>query len=165
MLFEDFFQLRSVRGHYLFTDNFVWPLFKPYFLSTNRRQENEHSFVELFNRLSIGKATSEDISILSKRLLNLYPDVCTDNMLHIYQTLREVREFNEDIQKKVNPNVRTHEATHTFSPFHVSSSGQTVPDDLIPADDRQGVGYHEGYQCHLEQELCYYEIYVQKRDL
>lgn len=62
-------------------------------------------------------------------------------------------------RKKVNPNVRTHEATHTFSPFNVSFSGQTVPDDLIPADDRQGVGYH------LEQELCYYEIYVQKRDL
>lgn len=96
---------------------FFWPLFKPYFLSTNKRQENEHSFVELFNRLSIGKATSEDISILSKRLLNLYPDVCTDNMLHIYQTLREVREFNEDIQKKVNPNVRTHECNTYFFSF------------------------------------------------
>lgn len=117
-------------------------MFKPYFLSTNKRQENEHSFVELLNRLCIGKATSEDISTLSKRLLNLYPDVCTENMLHIYPTLREVREFNEDIQKKVNPNFHTHEATHTLSPFNVSSPGQTVPDDLIPADDRQGVGLH-----------------------
>lgn len=68
-------------------------------------------------------------------------------------------------KKKVNPNFHTHEATHTFSSFNVSSPGQTVPDDLIPADDRQGVGYHEGYQYHLEQELCFYEIYVQKRDL
>lgn len=115
-------------------------MFKPYFLSTNKRQENGHSFVEFLNRLRIGKATSEDVFTLSKRLLNLYPDVCTDNMLHIYPTFREVREFNEDIQKKVNPNFHTHEATPTFSPFNVSSPGQTVPDDLIPADDRQGGG-------------------------
>lgn len=87
-----------------------------------------------------GEATSEDIFTLSKRLLNLYPDICTDNMLHIYPTLREVREFNEDIQKNVNPNFHTHEATPTFSPFNESSPGQTVSDDLITADDRQGGG-------------------------
>lgn len=61
-------------------------------------------------------------------------------MLHIYPTPREVREFNEDIQKKGNPNFHIHEATHTFSSFNVSSPGQAVTDNLIPPDDRQGGG-------------------------
>lgn len=78
-------------------------------------------------------------------------------MLHIYPTPREVREFNEDIQKKGNPNFHIHEATHTFSSFNVSSPGQAV----LMTD--KGVGYNEGCQYHLEQELCCYEIFVQKR--
>lgn len=101
LLFGDFFQLRPIRGRYLFKDKVFWPLFKPYFLRTNKRQENEHSFVELLNRLRIGKATSEDISTLSKRLLNLYPDVCTENMLHIYPTLREVGGSMKIFRKKL----------------------------------------------------------------
>lgn len=60
-------------------------------------------------------------------------------MLHIYPTLREVKEFNEDIQNySVNPNDQIHEATHWFSHLNVIVFGQTVSDNLIPPNDRQG---------------------------
>lgn len=81
-------------------------------LEYNKPQENVHLFVELLRILRIGKSTSDDFFILSKELLNLHPwlGVCTDNMLHIYPTLREVKEFNEDFQKyTVKPIDQIHE--------------------------------------------------------
>lgn len=95
--------------------------------------------IHWLNQLCIGNATPVYSSTLSKTLLNLHQNLCTANVLHIYPTLQEVREFNNDIQKKVSTHFYNH-AAHIFSPFKVNSPGQIVPHDLIPPDDGQWGG-------------------------
>jgi hypothetical protein len=108
-------------------------------LNINKRQEGDNAFVDLLNRLRIGNTTSEDTFILSKRMLTLHQDVCTEKILHIYPTLREVKEYTEEIQRRLIPNFHVHEALHTFSSFN-ATPGESVPEHLIPPDDRQGGG-------------------------
>lgn len=77
--------------------------------------------------------------LFQKASKSFHPNLCTANNLRIYSTFQGVREFNDDIQKKVSTHFYNH-AAHIFSPFKVNSPGQIVPHDLIPPDDGQGGG-------------------------
>ena len=138
IIFGDFFQLRPVRGHYIFKETILWPLFQPYFLTINHMHDNKH-FVEMLNRIHVGHVTFEDVALLSTRLLQRHQNVNTSTMLHIYPTLKLVREHNSYQQQQLNPTFFTHCATHIFASLDVTP-GQTVPSEYIPEDDRHAGG-------------------------
>ena len=45
ILCGDFLQLRSVRGHYMFKEEVIWPLFTPRLLSINQQQPGHDRFI------------------------------------------------------------------------------------------------------------------------
>ena len=93
ILFGDFYQLRHVRGRYVFTDTILWPLFKPYILKTNKRQQGDEMLVHLLNRLRIGEVTAQNVSLLQSRMIPDRSD-SSKHLLHIFPTNKQVMEHN-----------------------------------------------------------------------
>lgn len=72
----DFFQLRPVRGNYVFTDFDLWKsIFKPFFLTQNVRQTNNHTYSDLLSRARVGALTKHDIMVLNSRVIFLSPRI------------------------------------------------------------------------------------------
>ena len=66
IIFGNFNQLRPVRGRFFFTDQILWPLFKPYVIKTNKRQQGNLRFINPLNRVRPGIPSAEDIFIAIK---------------------------------------------------------------------------------------------------
>ena len=148
MVFGDFFQLRPVRGHYLFTDTVLWPLFKPSVLQINQRQKGHDKFVALLNRIRIGHVTAEDMAILSSRLVNKHKNIDMSTILHIFPTLKQSHVHNNKMQQLLNPNFHCHEASHVYSKYDMEA-GYNVASEYIPDDDRHAGGLPSSLQISL----------------
>ena len=146
LCFGDFYQLRPVRGHYLFKHNLLWPLFKPFFLSINQRQAGDTTFINMLNNIRLGLLTQEDIRLLQSRFLSKHAHVNTTAPIHIYPTLKEVAQHNNYMQQSLLSTLYVHSANHYFSSYD-NCCGQPVPPQLIPIDARQAGGLQ--HELHL----------------
>lgn len=72
ILIGDFFQLRPVRGKYLFKIELLWPLFKTFILQQNMRQALNCSYAHMLNRIRTGAVSDHDVFALKSRLVPLY---------------------------------------------------------------------------------------------
>lgn len=138
ILFGDFYQLRPVRGRYVFTDNILWPLFSPYILDTNKRQQGNNTFISLLNRVRLGNPSPENITLLHSKLI-VYPDVSKNHLLHIFPKNKQVRAHNTYLQSQLDGVLHTFMAEHVFSHYDVHP-GLDVPSKLIPQDDKYAGG-------------------------
>jgi len=87
----DFFQLRPVRGNYVFTDFDLWKfIFKPFFLTQNVRQTNNHTYSDLLSRARVGALTKHDIMVLNSRVIPVPKEDIAD-ILHLYPTKKTSR--------------------------------------------------------------------------
>lgn len=137
--FGDFFQLRPVRGHYLFTEPTLWHLFTPYFLQANMRQQNDSNLIEVLNAIRLGHVYPHHLQLLLERHISNFPDVDLSAYLHIFPTIKEAQLHNSNMQARLNPDYITHDAQHVFSSYD-PQAGSTPPDNLIPSDDRDAGG-------------------------
>ena len=138
ILFGDFYQLRPVCGHFFFTDQILWPLFTPFFLTSNKRQAGNNTFIELLNRVRLGQPSPANISLLSTRLI--VPDKKNiSSILHIFPTRAEAKSHNEDMQTLIQSEAHIFHADHIYSQFDVHP-GHAVSNSHIPDDDRDAGG-------------------------
>ena len=138
ILFGDFYQLRPVRGFYVFTDSVLWPLFSPCILRTNQRQQGYSTFISLLNRMRIGDPSPEDIALLHSKLIP-YPCESKKHLLHIFPQKKQVRAHNRYMQSQLDSELHTFTAEHIFSQYDVDP-GHDVPSSLIPEDDTYAGG-------------------------
>ena len=94
----DFFQLRPVRGRYAFRNEMLWPFFKPQFLTQNVCQLNNLRYAELLNHVRIGFLDYSDIELLQTRIISSVDRMNRIQHLHIFPTVRLVKEHNEFVQ-------------------------------------------------------------------
>lgn len=85
----DFFQLKPIKGKYVFHNKLIWHLFSPVFLTENVRQIEDPSYAQLLNRARVGLLTSQDIKLLLIRV-----NVRDTDCLHIFPLRRDVAEYN-----------------------------------------------------------------------
>ena len=130
ILLGDFFQLRPVRGRFVFSSP-LWHHFTPYFLDQNVRQLRDPQYAELLTRARIGQLSVEDIDLLKLRLITP-PD---NNIMHIYPKIKQVLQWNTERQGALCKNSVLIHATHIFSDLD-SHAGNLAPDQFIPTDDR-----------------------------
>ena len=144
ILFGDFFQLRPVRGRYVFTDNILWPQFDSFILQTNKRQQGDNRFIHLLNRMPVGNPSAKNVTLLSSRLVS-YPCESLNHLLHIFPTNKQVKVHNTYMQTFLGGDLHIFVAEHVFSQFDIQSSVE-VPGTLIPEDDK----YAGGLPCELQ---------------
>ena len=137
--FGDFYQLRPVRGHYLFKHQVLWDLFQPFFLFANQRQAGDNDFIAMLNNIRLGMLTVADVDMLQTRFTSRHPNVNLTAPVHIYPTLKEVHAHNSYMQNTLDSVTYEHAAIHTFGMYD-PRSGQKVPPELLPCDDRQAGG-------------------------
>ena len=138
ILFGDFYQLRPVRGRYVFTDNILWPLFTPYVLSTNKRQQGNNRFISLLNRVRLGDPSAATVTIFQSKLIP-YPCSSKDHLLHIFPKNKQVHAHNRYMQRQLPSQLHTFNADHMFSQYDLHP-GADVPSGLKPVDDKYAGG-------------------------
>lgn len=106
LLFGDFYQLRPVRGRYVFTDNILWPLFTPHILCTNKRQLGNNTFISLLNRVRLGDPSCENITLLHSKLIP-YPCEAKNHLLHIFPKNKQVHAHNNYMQRQLPGELHT----------------------------------------------------------
>ena len=86
ILVGDLLQLQPVRGAHVFTEETLWHLVVPYFLTTNVRQRNDTGgYAQLLNRARVGQLTKEDVHSLMSRLIHPLPFLkCS--VVHVFPT-------------------------------------------------------------------------------
>lgn len=134
----DFFQLKPVRGHFVFKDTYLWPLFKCFVLNENVRQCKDQTYASLLNRIRIGAYTDYDIHCLKQRIVQ-HSELPNPTMLHIFPTKAEVDAHNALMQQSLPSITCTFTAIHSFSNNDIGSNA-TVPEEYIPPDDRDAGG-------------------------
>jgi ATP-dependent DNA helicase PIF1 len=137
-LVGDFFQLRPVKGKYLFRNDLLWSLFKPFILQQNMRQASNCTYANMLNRIRIGAVSDDDIFALRSRLVSLY-EVLSNDILHIYPTKKEVNEHNERMQNLIPSDLHTFTASHVFSSNDIGVN-EEVSNEYIPDDNRDAGG-------------------------
>lgn len=135
----DFFQLRPVRGRYAFRNEMLWPFFKPQFLTQNVRQLNDLRYAELLNHVRIGFLDYSDIELLQTRIVSSVDRMNRIQHLHIFPTVRLVKEHNEFVQSTLTETCYCIEAVHYFSNNDLHPE-ESVPQELIPLEDRDAGG-------------------------
>ena len=128
--FGDFYQLRPVRGHYLFKHQVLWDLFQPFFLFANQRQAGDNDFIAMLNNIRLGMLTVADVDMLQTRFTSRHPNVNLTAPVHIYPTLKEVHAHNSYMQNTLDSETYEHAAIHTFGMYD-PRSGQKVPPELF----------------------------------
>ena len=125
-----------MRGYYAFCSP-LWHLFVPHFLDENVRQLHDHVFAQLLNRARIGQLSLHDIELLKERLY--LPDNNNKNIIRMFPKIKQVKEFNAQIQNQLDQNSIVIHSKHIFSDFD-SNAGSIAPDRFIPTDDRDAGG-------------------------
>ena len=138
ILFGDFYQLRPVRGFNVFTDSVLWPLFSPYILCTNQRQQGHNRFICLLNRMRLGDPSPEDVTLLQSKLIS-YPCEAKNHLLHIFPKKKQVNAHNRYMQSMLDGELHSFTAEHIFSQYDVDP-GRDVPSTFIPENDTHAGG-------------------------
>ena len=141
--FGDFYQLQPVAAHYIFDQvtytgemNLWLTHFKPIFLLSNIRQNDDSEYANLLNRVRIGKQTSNDIQILVQRTNVNVDEAPFKNALRLFPTRKQCLEYNNFKLKELSEQ-------HNSEVFQIcaidinSNTNQPAPPKLIPADDSE----------------------------
>ena len=139
ILFGDLYQLRPVRGSYVFACKELWHLFIPHFLTENVRQIENSTYANMLNRIRQGIIQETDITLLKQRQIDIKELNIISNLLHIYPTRKQVENHDHDQQEKLCNNYLTISASHFFSDSDISP-GMQASDSYIPKDDRLAGG-------------------------
>ena len=136
----DLYQIRPVKGSFVFKDQLLWCLFKPIFLTENMRQITDQSYANLLNRARVGLLHDLDVEQLKSRL-GLHLTEPFSSALHIFPKRNMVDEFNTVCQNALNLHTHcfTFNAEHYFSASDMRP-GADVDSAYIPAHDRQAGG-------------------------
>ena len=98
LVFGDLFQLKPVRGSYIFDtrkpESYLWQKFGVSLLTTNHRQAGDKTWAELLNRLRTGQPTDADIDTLRERATVDSSQPSFDTALRIFPTRKQVKEYN-----------------------------------------------------------------------
>ena len=132
----DFFQLRPVKGRFVFRNELLWQLFYPVFLKENNRQSSDSSYYELLNRIRVGYPNEEDIAFLKTKLI--YDESKFSEYLHLYPTRKEVEMFNNKQLNKLSNFLKIN-ADHYYSSEDNHPLGH-VAEDHIPSNDSSAGG-------------------------
>ncbi|MEW8561119.1 MAG: DUF6570 domain-containing protein [Candidatus Thiodiazotropha sp.] len=158
ILVGDFFQLRPVRGQFAFKHSNLWPLFRPFFLNENVRQNQDIPFSQLLNRIRLGHFSSDDIDLLKTRLVPA--DAVDHSIFHIYPTRECVRQHNNKIQNTLSAPQMIYNAIHYFSENDMEANKEITNMSCIPDDDRDAGGlpstltFSVGTRVMLLRNLC-----------
>ena len=163
ILFGDFYQMRPVRGFYVFTDTVLWPLFSPHILSTNQRQQGHNTFIRLLNRMRLGNPSPENITLLQSKLIP-YPCESKNHFLHIFPKKKQIHAHNRYMQSKLDSELHNFTAEHIFSQYDVDP-GHDVPSTFIPENDTYAGGLPRELQVLLVLESCSCVTFSQKKTL
>ena len=157
----DFFQLPPVRDKFVFENGsgynpgstHLWrDQFQLVELTTNMRQRGDSVYSQLLNRVRIGQHDREDLSLLRTRLTSGVSDPIQLDRAPFVDALRllpkkdQVNEYNENCLRALSQTstVYKFEAEHSIVESRRQAIGvvshSTVPEALIPKDDRDCAG-------------------------
>jgi len=97
------------------------------------RQKDNDGYSEVLNRIRIGIVTTEDIAVLSSRVIE-NSDPNFQGVLRVYPTLKEVKDYNLAQQNNLLNNTIQIEALHQFSNADIGRDANISA--FIPSDDR-----------------------------
>ena len=117
-------QLKPCMGRYINNSfkithslNPIWQMFKSIILEINHRQGNDKPYANLLNRISVGKHTQEDVTLLKTRVrLANNPDLNKAG-LYIVCKRKECAKINEEYLNSLTGELLTIKARHHHATY------------------------------------------------